>query len=99
MAIDAVIAGVRKASGEVKLYLEPRRGSCPGQETLVVLNPPKEFRDLACLVSVEIWGGSDKLRVGDELIARRDGACAISLVAGWRKVVSEYREKRNKNRG
>lgn len=93
MAIDARIVGIRQADGEVKLTLEGRQpGTSPGQSTLVITNPPEQWKtELAPLIGMCVWGGSSEIMLGDKQLAKRDGYVGITLVDHWQDVVAKYK--------
>lgn len=99
MAIDARIVGIRQVGGEVKLTLEGRElGASPGQSTLVIDNPPDDWKsDLAPLVGMCVWGGSSQIMLGDRELAKRDGFIGIELAAGYKEAIAEYLARKGNN--
>ncbi len=85
MAISAVVQGITVLpDNTVRLSLaavdgmEP--GDSPGQEFLIVINPPSPPELLRCLIDTIVWGGSDELLVGEKVIAERIGYTRIRLL-------------------
>lgn len=88
MAIDGKVVGVRLVQGETKLTLESRDGkTSPGQETLVVENPPARPEDLEEFIGKELWGNSSCLMFGESRIAKRLGYLGIELVGNWQEIL------------
>jgi hypothetical protein len=86
VSIDAVITGVtRNPDGTATLSLGPRRSrsdgslSEPGQTRMTVLNPPP---GLEAAVGTEVWGGHDRLMVGERKWAEIVSYGACRLVRG-----------------
>jgi hypothetical protein len=85
MAISAVVNGitvlpdntVRLTLGEID---DASPSDSPGQESLIVINPPSPPELLRCLIDLIVWGGSDELLVGDKVIAERIGYTRIRLL-------------------
>jgi hypothetical protein len=85
MAISAVVNGITVLPDKtVRLSLGPiNDGSpskSPGQESLIVVNPPSPPELLRCLIDTIVWGGSDELLVGEKVIAERIGYTRIRLL-------------------
>lgn len=86
MAISAVVQGITVLpDGTVRLALgaveggEP--GDSPGQETMIVVNPPSPPDLLRGLIDCIIWGGSDELLIGETVFAERIGYTRLRLLA------------------
>lgn len=97
MAIDARISAVTFVSnGTCRLSLEDRNNhSVAGQVKLYIQNTDNTVREYGkSLVGCEIWGGAEKLMLGDKLIANRQSYTVIRLVENWVQVVQEYKEAR-----
>lgn len=83
MAIDAVVTSVEfNLDGTAVMRLGPRLKpdggySLAGQDSLLVLNPPKHFESI---VETPVWGNTKGLYVGQRQIARRVGWNAIKLL-------------------
>lgn len=85
MAISAVVQGITVLpDGTVQLALGPVEDGdpreSPGQETLVVINPPSPPELLRGLIDCIVWGGSDELLVGETVIAERIGYTRLRLL-------------------
>lgn len=83
MAIDAVVTAVEwNLDGTAVMRLGPRMEddgsySLTGQDSLLVLNPPKYFD---AIVETPVWGNTKALYVGRRQIANRVGWNAIRLL-------------------
>lgn len=85
MAISAVVQGISVlGDGTVRLALGPTDkgdpAESPGQETMIVLNPPTPPELLRGLIGCTVWGGSNELLVGETVIAERIGYTRLRLL-------------------
>lgn len=85
MAISAVVQGITVLpDNTVRLILgateDGKPGDSPGQDSLIVVNPPTPPDLLRCLIDTIVWGGSDELLVGEKVIAERIGYTRIRLL-------------------
>ncbi len=78
MAINAIIDNVsRNHDGTATLWLVAFNDDPPGQNSLVVLNPPPH---LEAAIGTHIWGGGDSIIINETKWADRVGYGSIRLV-------------------
>lgn len=85
MAISAVVQGITVLpDGTVRLSLGPIEdgdpSQSPGQESMIVVNPPDPPDLLRGLIGSTVWGGSGELLVGETVIAERIGYTRLRLL-------------------
>lgn len=78
MAIDAVVTEVTfNLDGTAVMKLGPRTDDIlPGQDSLLVLNPPEHFD---AIVGTKVWGSTTALMVGKRVIGKRIGYGKLRL--------------------
>lgn len=81
LAIDAVVTDVTfNLDGTAVMRLGPRlEGQLPGQDSLLVLNPPQHFD---AIVGTKVWGNAQFLMVGNKKLGRRIGYGQVKLGKG-----------------
>jgi hypothetical protein len=81
MAIDAVVTEVTyNLDGTAVMKLGPRvADQLPGQDSLLVLNPPRHFD---AIVGTRVWGNSKFLMVRDKKLGRRIGYGQVKIGKG-----------------
>jgi hypothetical protein len=78
MSINAIVRRVQPMpDGKVLLFLSPFNGDGPGQNSLMVDNPPGRMDGL---IGTHIWGGARQIMVGTTKIADRVGYRHIHMV-------------------
>lgn len=85
MAIAAVVEGITVLPNKtVRLYLGPVESETPkqhpGQETMIVVNPPSPPELLRGLIGCVLWGGAGELLLGETVIAERVGYTHVRLL-------------------
>lgn len=92
MAIDHICVGYGKSdAGEWCLRLLERHGPLDdGSRLFAVTNAPKESIELELFVDAELWSTGTMVMVGDDLVAKRDGYCGLTLVEDWRTIMGNY---------